>query len=250
MITFRQHYHGETAQVSALQAGHLTEEVQAAREWVAGLLAHLQAEKPLREADALAVLNRMERLQDTMCQALGIELDSESHREERALHVAALHADIAALEAAQPPSGSPTQVASYLEALANRVYRWWLGCGFAHVSEFHLSEGGRARITFSCRLRRGGADSQTPVTDAQADADSRNALIHQGFELATAESSRTAELCDSDHNRALLTKLLKARFPSSRLVRFESRNWPNARLVSATLVVLDLAELDQLPESS
>ncbi|WP_078598561.1 hypothetical protein [Evansella clarkii] len=111
-----------------------------------------------------------------------------------------------------------------LTYLKDTVYNWWATEGFCHVNNEKFTAYGSLRLEFCFMLESFKMLSKTPVTDKKDQAEHIQHLRNLGFEFADFEKSRSEklDLIDNQNNRTLLTGMLKERFPS-----IEIHKWDN-----------------------
>ncbi|ALS22132.1 hypothetical protein [Paenibacillus naphthalenovorans] len=115
-----------------------------------------------------------------------------------------------------------------LENLYWKVYGWWRDYGFNHVSDFQFTSYGSILCNFSFMLssRTSTLFSKSPASDRQRLADYIELLKSKGYEMIK-EDGYDWKVLDTENNRKLLIDLLKNRFPSIHIHKFESNSLRN-----------------------
>jgi hypothetical protein len=105
------------------------------------------------------------------------------------------------------------------------VSDWWREYGFNHVSEFQYTEYGYIKCNFSFMLSMRSARmfSKKPVSDREDFENYIEHLKNQGYELIK-EDGYDWKALDTPNNRTLLVNLLKKRFPSIHISKFDSQS--------------------------
>lgn len=117
-------------------------------------------------------------------------------------------------------------LAEQLKHLVDVVSNWWNQEGFNHVSNQKFYPYGGMRMEFSFMLDSYSRFSKTPVSDARDKQEHIQHLRDMGFEFADFENGRSEKLnlIDNPHNRLLLSKMLKERFPSIKIHSWDNKS--------------------------
>lgn len=109
-----------------------------------------------------------------------------------------------------------------LQKLYETVRDWWNNDGFHHVGEFEFGSYGVAKMEFNFMLDRSSMFSSTPASDRLTKVQYLEKLHAQGYDIRNIQGDGLSVI-DCENNRQLLTSLLKQRFPSIKIHKFN--NW-------------------------
>lgn len=116
-----------------------------------------------------------------------------------------------------------------LSHLSETVRSWWRTEGFHHVSDDCFYPYGGLQVGFHFMLDHYRSYSDTPETDKRNKNEHIQLLRDKGFEFADFGEDRSEKLSliDNPHNRSLLTAMLRERFPSIQIRKWENRSRHN-----------------------
>ncbi|WP_019156919.1 hypothetical protein [Robertmurraya massiliosenegalensis] len=180
-------------------------------------------------------------------------LNYKSHlleeKEERYVEIRRANQRIRELEEKLGSSRTIDGLGEQLEFLRDKVSKWWNTEGFNHVSEERFTPYGNLRLEFCFMLDHYGMYSKTPVSDKRNREEHIQHLRDMGFDFADFEKSRSEklDLIDNQNNRTLLTKMLKNRFPSLEIHKWDNRSSHSNRDIfviwHVDAIIRDLADI-------
>ncbi len=107
-------------------------------------------------------------------------------------------------------------LAEKLRFLTAHIKDWWKQGGFSHVPKIEFTQYGHCEVTFQCALEKHRRRTQEEDTLYQQWKES---LPYDTIQ----EIGRDAPvILDTEKNRTLFTNLLKKRFPSIRIIRWDT----------------------------
>jgi hypothetical protein len=138
-----------------------------------------------------------------------------------------------------------------LKYLVDIVRSWWNEEGFNFVTEERFMPSGALRVEFSFMLEmRRSSFSDTPETDKRDSKQHIERLRSMGFEFCDFETGRSEKLrlIDNQVNRDLLTKMLRNRFPSLEIVKWDNRSsFKNSDIFTIWHVDAIIYDLNDIP---
>ena len=149
------------------------------------------------------------------------------------------------LGSSKPINGFKEQV-KYLGEL---IEKFWQDQGFGtYIKDFSLSKWGVLKLELTFSLDRDGSllDDENPVSSREAHRQRIESLRERSFELLQ-EECRRYEMRDCDSNKTKLIEIIRARFPSAVITRFEvrsmNRNQDTFYISSIEFYIRDLMDL-------
>lgn len=153
-------------------------------------------------------------------------LDYTSHltleHEQRFVDIRNANGRIRELEVMLADSKPIDGLKEQLQRLYETVREWWNKDGFHHVGEFEFGSYGSAKMEFNFMLDHSSMFSNTPASDRVSKAQYLEKLLAQGYDIRNIKGDGLSVI-DCENNRQLLSSLLKQRFPSIKISRFN--NW-------------------------
>ena len=186
---------------------------------------HQFVEQNLLTTEMAAMLpSLLESYYSEVAKALGYQSQLLKEKEERHAKIKEANLKIRALEEKLGSSRSVDGLKEQLEHLTKQVKTWWGTEGFHHISEMTFTAYGGLDVAFSFMLDHFGRYTKTPVTDKKNKKTHIESLRAKGFVFADFEEyqSERLQLIDNEENRKLLLAMLRKRFPS-----IEVRRWDN-----------------------
>ncbi len=213
-----------TIELTADQAAVLTREINDGVFAMGWLLELMKRKDRLTESDARTCLDAVQRHLREMGKTLGLETEAARVIEERYAKLRAANLRIRELETQMGQSITPGMAQAALRDLSEKLYDWWRLEGFGHISKVTFETYG-VRAQLCCMLfgPSRGIRSATPVSDKETQAKWLESLGQRGLQLVTPPRERTPSVLDNDHNRALLTALIRERMPSAVVDSFVNR---------------------------
>lgn len=157
-------------------------------------------------------------------------LDYESHlakeHEQRYIDIRKANGRIRELEQMLADSKPIDGLGEQMRKLYETVRDWWNKDGFHHVGEFKYWAYGQANMEFCFMLDYSYSHSRTPASDRLNKEQYIERLKKQGYEIQDIKGDGL-KVIDTPNNRGLLTELLKQRFPSLKIHKFN--NWSAGR---------------------
>lgn len=110
-----------------------------------------------------------------------------------------------------------------IKHLGEVVENFWQEQGFgSYISKFDIGKYGVIKMELTFSLDRGGTliKDENPVSSREAHRQRIESLKEHGFELVKQED-RHFEMKDTDSNKTKLIEIIKTRFPSAMVTRFD-----------------------------
>lgn len=166
---------------------------------------------------------------------------------ERYLNIRKANQEISELKQMLADNTKIDGIKELLYAMQDALGDWWDLQGFNYVSE-HEFGGYGYKGKFYLDISHISFASTRPVTEAKEHKDRLQEMITEGYEFAE-ESRRNYVLLDTEKNRALVTKLVKSKFKSIDITKWENlslRKTEQFMLRSFECYIRDLNELKTL----
>ena len=111
-------------------------------------------------------------------------------------------------------------ITEFLIELESALYKWWKSNGFSVITDTSFGAYG-FNGEFSLDISLISFMSTRPVTDSECKQSKLEKMVEEGYELVK-ESRTCYELLDTPKNRELIISLLKNKFPSVKIMRWNN----------------------------